>query len=106
MNYSVNIITTDNKLIKLGFKPYEYANLMEIIINTYYEDIGECLGKGLCGTCHVKLKHGTLNDPISAVEKDTLNKTYNTDSRSRLACQIILDKKINNLTFKIITDNL
>jgi len=105
MNYSVNIITTDNKLISIPFRRFEYPNLMELIIETTYEDIGECLGRGLCGTCHVKLQSGSLNDLIEPVELETLSNLNNKDTNSRLACQIMLDEKINNLTFKIITDN-
>ncbi len=104
MNYTVNIITTDNKLISIPFRRFEYPNLMELIVDTYYEDIGECLGRGLCGTCHVKLQSGALNDRIEPVEKETLNNLNNTDTNSRLACQVMLDEKINNLTFKIITE--
>ena len=105
MNYTVNIITTDNELISIPFRRFEYPNLMELIIDTTYEDIGECLGRGLCGTCHVKLQTGVLNDFIEPVERETLKKLNNIGTNSRLACQIILDEKINNLTFKIITDN-
>lgn len=105
MLYRVNIITTNNKQIEIPFKRFQYPNLMELIIDTYYEDIGECLGRGLCGTCHVKLQSGTLNDCMEHVEKETLKNIYDCDATSRLACQIMLDEKINNMTFKIIIDN-
>ncbi|MFB9056002.1 2Fe-2S iron-sulfur cluster-binding protein [Mariniflexile ostreae] len=105
MNYSVNIITTNNRCIEIPFRRYEYPNLMELIVDTYYEDIGECLGRGLCGTCHVKLIEGVLRDTKDQTEKETLSKVTDLDSTSRLACQIMLDEKINNLTFKIITDH-
>ena len=105
MLYKVNIITTNNTRIEIPFRRFQYPNLMELIVDTYYEDMGECLGRGLCGTCHVKLQWGFLNDSIEAVEKETLKNIYNVDINSRLACQIMLDEKINNMTFKIITDN-
>lgn len=105
MIYQVNIISTNNKRIEIPFKRFQYPNLMELIVDTYYEDIGECLGRGLCGTCHVKLQSGSINDSIEPVEKETLKNLYNSDTNSRLACQIMLDEKINNMTFKIITDN-
>lgn len=103
--YQVHIITTNNSLIKIPFKRYEYPNLMELIVNTYYEDIGECLGRGLCGTCHVKLVKGTYQNPKDHTETNTLNHLYFTDETSRLACQILLDETIDNLTFKLISDN-
>lgn len=105
MIYKVKIINTNNKRIEIPFKRFQYPNLMELIVDTCYEDIGECLGRGLCGTCHVKLQSGSINDSIESVEKETLLKLYNSDIKSRLACQIMLDEKINNMTFKIITDN-
>tara|TARA_R110002050_G_scaffold275455_1_gene420221 strand:+ start:27103 stop:27420 length:318 start_codon:yes stop_codon:yes gene_type:complete len=105
MSYTVNILTTNETLVKIPFKSYEYPNLMELIINTYYEDIGECLGRGLCGTCHVKIIKGVLENTSETSEKTTLSKIYNVDTNSRLACQIMLNSKINNLTFKIITES-
>ncbi len=105
MPYKVHIITNNNKCVEIRFNRFEYPNLMELIVDTYYEDIGECLGRGLCGTCHVKLIEGSLNDIITVTEKETLNQVNYFDETSRLSCQIILDEKINNLTFKIITDN-
>ena len=105
MIYKVNIISTNNKLIEIPFRRFEYPNLMELIVNTYYEDIGECLGRGLCGTCHVKIISGTLKDTMDATETETLGNLNETGTDSRLACQIMLDEKINNMTFKIVTDD-
>lgn len=104
MNYSVNIITSDGSLVNIPFRRFEYPNLMELIIDTYYEDIGECLGRGLCGTCHVKVVSGHMEHTLGFTEKETLSKTYNADSNSRLACQIMLTKDIDTMTFKIITE--
>lgn len=105
MNYSLNIITTDNSLVNIPFRVFEYPNLMELIIDTYYEDIGECLGRGLCGTCHVKVVSGIMEHTMDFIEKETLSKTYNSDSNSRLACQIMLTRGIDTMTFKIITEH-
>ncbi|WP_445955651.1 2Fe-2S iron-sulfur cluster-binding protein [Yeosuana sp.] len=105
MIYKVNIITSYNELYEVDFKRYEYPNLMELIIDNGFDDIGECLGRGLCGTCHVKIMSGAMEDTLDKTEKLTLKKTYNIDTNSRLACQIMLNEKINNMTFKIITDN-
>ena len=105
MNFNVNIITSNNEFIEIPFNRFEYPNLMELVVDRYYEDIGECLGRGLCGTCHVKLIEGSLNDTKDISETKTLNQVNYVDNTSRLACQIILDEKINNLTFKIITDH-
>ena len=103
--FNINIIDTYNDTYKLSYKRFEYPNLMELIINSIYEDIGDCLGIGLCGTCHVKIISGDINEDIEVNEKATLIKLNDSDQNSRLACQIILNEKINNMTFKIITDN-
>lgn len=103
--YYVNIIDTYNEVYKISYRQFEYPNLMELIIDNLYDDIGDCLGRGLCGTCHVKLVSGECNYKVYENEKLTLSKLYNTDESSRLACQIILDKNINHTTFKIISEN-
>lgn len=103
--YQIKIIDTYNEVYTIPFKHYEYANLMELIINNLYDDIGACLGRGLCGTCHVKLMSDHNMQPADVHETHTLSKIDGTNETSRLACQIMLNKNINNLTFKIITDN-
>lgn len=47
-----------------------------------------CGGKGLCATCHVKVKKGAESlSPITAREKQTLSIISGADASSRLACQ-------------------
>ncbi len=105
MNH-INIIDAYNEVYKLSYRRFEYPNLMELIINNLYDDIGECLGRGLCGTCHVELvSDHVISEILDINEKETLSKLNNTGINSRLACQIILDEKINNMTFKIITEH-
>lgn len=101
----VKIIDTQNMAYTIPYRQYEYPNLMELVIDHLYDDIGECLGRGLCGTCHVTLISGKLDDKIHLQEQETLSKLKNTHKNSRLACQIILNEKINNMTFKITTEN-
>ena len=101
----VKIIDTQNQEYTIPYRQFEYPNLMELMIDNLYDDVGACLGRGLCGTCHVALVSGQLDDKIHLQEQETLLKLKNTNKNSRLACQIILNEKINNMTFKIISEN-
>jgi 2Fe-2S ferredoxin len=103
-NYSVTIIALDNEVYTIPFKRHEYPSLMELITNNYYEDIGDCRGRGLCGTCHVKLVSKHEPQPIDINEKMTLSKLNGIDNTSRLACQIMLNETLHNKTYKIITE--
>ncbi|AXT62701.1 ferredoxin [Aquimarina sp. AD10] len=101
---SVTIIDAFNEIHKIDFKRYEYPNLMELIIDNYYEEIGDCGGKGLCGTCHIK-PLSILIDDKDITEIQTLNKLQNSTKMSRLSCQILVNEKINGMSFKLINEN-
>ena len=103
-NYKVTITDLYNDVFQLTFTKHEYPSLMNLIANNYPEEFGECKGRGLCGTCHIKITSGSLNEPIEVTEKETLKSICEADTNSRLACQIMLNEKINNMTFKIITE--
>lgn len=103
-NYKITITDSYNDVFELSFTRNQYPNLMTLIAANYPEEFGACKGLGLCGTCHVKIASGNLNEPIRITEEETLKNLYDTESNSRLACQIMLDEKINNMTFKIINE--
>ncbi len=100
----VTIIDSFEEAHEIYFKRYDYPNLMELIIDNYYEEIGDCGGRGLCGTCHVKSDLSIVNHVLEEVEVQTLSK-LDSSVTSRLACQIMVDEKINKRSFKIISDN-
>lgn len=102
--YKVTITDSYDDIFELSFVKHQYQNLMILIANNYPEEFGECKGRGLCGTCHIKLISGSLEQPLDIRERKTLDTLSNSDTNSRLACQIMLDEKINNMTFKIITE--
>ncbi len=101
----ITIIDVHNETHEIDFRPYEYANLMELIINKYYEEIGDCGGRGLCGTCHVQPNQLMIYDIPSFQETKTLNLLGGKSGSSRLACQIMVNEKIDRMTFKIINNN-
>ena len=93
-----------NDIFELSFLNQQYSDLRSLIVHRYPEEFGECKGRGLCGTCHVKVVSGSLCEPIDSTEREILKNLYNADENSRLACQIPLNENINNKTFKIISE--
>jgi len=83
------------------FRKGEYRNLMELIVNKTAEDIGDCKGRAWCGTCHVECDQFNFSADINIDEKKTLNGLEHKKKNSRLACQIMLDESINEITFTL-----
>ena len=99
----VAIVDTINEIHKISFKRYEYPNLMELIIDNCYEEIGDCGGRGMCRTCFVKVLVNYNMD-----DEDTLGINFINEPNTMeylFACQIIVDEHINEMTFKILNDN-
>jgi 2Fe-2S ferredoxin len=81
----------------------EYRNLM-VLINEkiYLEDFGECRGMGRCGTCVVEvINTGNELCSFERNEEATIKKTGITNPNYRLACQILINEKLADKTFKI-----
>ena len=84
----------------------EYRNLM-VLINEkiYLEDFGECRGMGRCGTCIVEIINtGSQLCSFDRNEEATIKKTGITNPNYRLACQILIDEKLANATFRIMNN--
>ena len=82
----------------------EYRNLMVLLYDKIYiEDFGECKGMGRCGTCIVKVQGlPAAVDRLDRNEERTLYKTGITGDHIRLACQILVDENLENITVEII----
>lgn len=87
----------------LEYKPFEYRNLMDLILNELWIEWGDCKGRAMCGTCHIEILEGEPGEK-DAYEADTLNNLPNNTASSRLACQIMVDDEIDNLKFRILKD--
>jgi 2Fe-2S ferredoxin len=46
------------------FKINEYHSLMELLFDKYLEDWGDCKGKAWCGTCHIQIIEGLVNEKM------------------------------------------
>jgi len=101
--FKVTIIDTMDEIHEISFKRYEYPNLMELITDNYYEEIGDCGGRGMCRTCFVKLVKNYNSNNNDTLKINFINKPLTMEYL--FSCQIIVDKNINGMTFKILTDN-
>ena len=96
----VTVIDQYNEVHKMTYRHLEYPSLMELIINSYYSEIGECKGRGLCGTCIVEVVKGKLKSERLSGEMHILKVNGREHPKYRLACQLTLDIKLNNLIFR------
>lgn len=88
----------------VDFKTHEYHNLMELLLDKYTEEWGDCRGRAWCGTCHTQIIEGTNSEKMEADEKQTLSKLIGRTSESRLACQIPVTSELSGLVIRIIGD--
>ncbi|WP_197169488.1 2Fe-2S iron-sulfur cluster-binding protein [Novipirellula galeiformis] len=102
--YSVTIILLDGTKHVVEFRRHAYNNLMEMIVNELYENIGDCKGHAWCGTCHVEIVSGMLHEEMNRDETMTLDKLPNAAASSRLACQIMTDERIDSMVFRVLGD--
>lgn len=58
-----------------------------------------CNGCCNCGTCHVAIAPSftELTSPLYSGEQQALSKLRNTQTNSRLACQVIVDEKLEGM---------
>lgn len=103
-SYSVTIILLSGRRRVVPFRRHAYNNLMELIVNELYEDIGDCKGHAWCGTCHVEIISGELDEKMNRDETMTLEKLSNTVPSSRLSCQIMTDELIDGMVFRVLGD--
>ncbi len=87
-----------------AFKTNEYHSLMELLFDKYIEEWGDCKGRAWCGTCHIQIIEGSINEKMDDDEKHTLSKIGNATVNSRLACQIPVNAELDNIVFRILKD--
>ncbi|MBZ4191998.1 2Fe-2S iron-sulfur cluster-binding protein [Niabella beijingensis] len=77
-------------------------SLMEAMKAYEYNILATCGGMALCATCHVQVLEG--KDQLSALsdaELDMLDTLPDAAANSRLACQLRIDKSLENAVFRI-----
>jgi len=83
----------------------EYRSLMMLIYDRIFtEGFGECLGMGKCGTCLVEIaSQRTEPTAYERNEETNLLKAGKTKGNIRLACQLMIDEKMDGLAVKVLT---
>lgn len=68
----------------------------------------ECGGAGVCATCHVRIpnKWQRVLPPPSDEELAKLDEIPGVDDNSRLACQLVMSKRLDGLELEIQPDSL
>ena len=74
-------------------------SLMEVLKASEYPILATCGGMALCATCHVEIidDHNNLPSP-NDIEMDMIDTLPNATNKSRLACQIRLDRRLEGVT--------
>lgn len=76
-------------------------NLMEALKINALPVEGTCGGMALCASCHIFLLEGNITKPIGDEEQTMLDDVWNTQSNSRLACQIPVTSELNNIVIEL-----
>ena len=94
----------NNDLHILETYPHGYRSLMHFIFDKIYiEDFGDCRGMGRCGTCLLEIvNQQCADDDYERNELTTLGRLGFIVPNTRLACQILVDERINNLYCRVI----
>lgn len=100
----INITFIDSNGSSATIQFEEGENLMEKALRENVSGIdADCGGSCSCATCHVYIDEsfeGTLEAP-SAMERDVLKYAVNSNSSSRLCCQLKATPAMNNLIVRI-----
>jgi len=99
------LVDYDGEQYELCTYANEYRSLMMLIYDRIFtEDFGECLGMGKCGTCLVEITSQRM-EPTAYERNEQANllKAGQTHGNIRLACQLVIDEKMDGLTVKVLT---
>lgn len=77
--------------------------VMEIIRDWGVGIKAECGGACACGSCHVYVDPAWLDQlpPPSGEEIDQLDQIYESETNSRLSCQILMRPELDGLTVRL-----
>ena len=77
-------------------------SLMEVLKGSDYPIAATCGGMALCATCHIEILEGEDKLGIASdVEMDMIDTLPNATNKSRLACQIRLDERLDGGVIRI-----
>ena len=95
-------VNCEGEIYHLKTYPNEYRSLMMLIYDKISpEDFGDCLGMGKCSTCLIEITPETFLNSYDRNEETTMVKA-GTGNGLRLACQILIDERIDGITINVI----
>lgn len=100
------VVDYDGEQYELHTFTNEYRSLMMLIYDRIFtEDFGECLGMGKCGTCLVEITSQRVEP--TAYERNEETNLLKTGQKAkgniRLACQLMIDEKMDGLSVNVLT---
>ncbi len=97
----ITFIQKDNSKIEVD--AIVGKTLLEVALDNNVELMGACNGACACGTCHVLVDDKTLSkiEPPKDDEENVLDMVFNLQHNSRLACQIVINEKMDGAIIKI-----
>lgn len=91
--------------MEIACRRREYRNLMTLINEmVFVEDFGECRGIGRCGTCLVEIQTKMPLPGKERNEQSTLDKCAVKVPDLRLACQIMIDERLQDAQVRIVEE--
>lgn len=87
--------THKNAEFEPGETILQAAMRADIILNS------RCEGNGVCGSCHVLIKHQDNLSDITKKEEAGIDNARNVTINSRLACQVVLTEANDRLEITI-----
>jgi len=97
----VHIVFIDHDGTRREVDAHEGLSVMEVAVANRIPGIdGDCGGACACGTCHVYVDPVWMErfPPPNDLESKMLRMTVEPQANSRLACQIVLDPKLDGVT--------
>lgn len=96
------IQNADGQIQQLELPDDINLSLMEVLKASDYPIAATCGGIALCATCHIEVLQGEEKlGSATDVEMDMIDTLPNASSRSRLACQIRLDERLNGAVINL-----
>lgn len=98
----INFTRSNNETITVRAKPG--MSLMEVAVQSNIEEIeAKCFGNCCCVTCHVHIQEPWIDsfEARTEMEESMLDFGEDVDKRSRLSCQIDIQRKHNGLVVNV-----
>ena len=100
----INILDVDGTRFLLKTLVDQNQNLMEVFKEIEFV-VGHCGGMALCASCHCYIESSHALNPKDLEEESMLDQLQNINSeKSRLICQIPMDKSLDGIVIRIVRD--